>query len=381
MSLASLLVQNPAMLYLTLGPAFALISLTTTPPMIPMAVLLTILRVQTMICVPRGRPGLLRVGLQVVLVSAASMVAHMEPSVHALSTPSTSIVVLGCLSLITSAVAFLAILSAYLGERVLSSPWSKVTLFPTLWTTVWGAVARVSPVGQLISWSPVDSITRYEWIRPVVGQYGIDWVTAALAVVLTEILGALLMTSTEGPDAEDPPLISVSDDETRNGTANGVSKHHEAHISRTYRTLCLAGILFALVIPPAFLPETPLPVDSHDSTPLSVACVLPYHPSGQHSTLQDYIQETQHLQSTADIILWPETAVRFDSPEEKDAALEAVRRVLPHRKLLGVAFEEYLPPQKGSREKEGTRRNGLVLLTNETGIVFEYHKRMLVPGI
>ncbi|OCH94733.1 hypothetical protein OBBRIDRAFT_823292 [Obba rivulosa] len=375
-SLAGFILKRPAMLYLSLGPILALFSLSTTPSMTPMIMLLTILRLQTIICIPRRQPGMMRIGLQIILVSAASMVAHMEPSINALSTPSTSILVLGCLSLITSLVAFLGIIVAHFGEHLIPAPWAKATLFPTLWATAWGGVARISPVGQLISWSPVDSIGRYEWLRPITGQYGIDWVTAAWAVVFTELLGVLLMGSGEDSPKEDPePLVSIPHEDIENGG----DIHHNEHTSKTYRIICLTGLLGVLIIPPAFLPVTPSPVYSESSGPLSVACALPYNPSGRQNSLQDYIEETKELQGSAEIILWPETAVRFDSPEEKEAALSAVRNVTSGHKLIGVTFEEYVPPENGTGAKEGTRRNGLILLTKEDGPVFEYHKRMLVP--
>lgn len=46
---------------------------------------------------------------------------------------------------------------------------------------------------------------------------------------------------------------------------------------------------------------------------------------------------------------------------------------------IGVSFDDFAPPTPGSKQREGMRRNGMVLVGPE-GPVFEYFKQNLVPG-
>jgi apolipoprotein N-acyltransferase len=142
----------------------------------------------------------------------------------------------------------------------------------------------------------------------------------------------------------------------------------------------VTGFLVLLAIPSFFL--NPLPAPPHDvsTTPLNVACVLPSSPrSGRISlTLDDYIEESKQLRNRAHIILWPENAVSFANPEDRNAALDRIRREVPGP-YIGVTFHETV---FDSTLNGPISQNGIALVSshNLSHVPLVYIKQHLVPS-
>ena len=317
------------------------------------------------------------------LVSAAIALVHAGPSLRALSTPFTSVVVLAVVSAVTTTIAGVALTTGYYAERAIRTGWTHATVFPAIWATGWAAVEYCSPIGQLTTWSPVVQLGGYAWLRQYGGQVAINWVVAAWAVVLADAAGAWIMGSDGEKDAvvENPStvLISFDDAPVENTTRPAVHSTKKAR-----PTLLLASLLLALAAPSYIVSTMPPPVSAPDVTPFGVACALPYpQRNGQltHSpTLDDYFQESKRLQNEAKIVLWPETAVRFDSVDDRTKAFEKMRPQISNGTYFAIGFEETIHADSPDGVwKVGMRRNGLVLLGWE-GVVYEYYKRHLVPS-
>ncbi|PCH33901.1 hypothetical protein WOLCODRAFT_112763 [Wolfiporia cocos MD-104 SS10] len=387
---SGLVVRQPS-IYLVVAPLVALTALSTTPSLGGVALLLGVLQLHAHTFLPRGKALSHGVG-QVLLLSLASAITHLKPSLNALSSPSISVIVLACLSALSAAISLISISAAYYANRAVATPWAKLTLFPAVWTTVWGAAAYISPVGRLVTWSPIIGLGPYGWIRPVFGQWGVDWITAAWAVVVAETVGGWLVGAAEA-EFEDAPAATAHENLVSYGTedltqTNGPPperpRSRTASVPQPRHVFSLAGLLVALTVPSYFFTSLPSPtLSSPDITSLNVACALPQPMrSGEitHApTLADYTHETSTLNPVADIILWPEGAVRFDRPGEKEEAFKDIMDKMPSKKLYGISFEEYtLEGPSNRRNTPGIRRNGFALL-NKEGIVMEYYKRMLVP--
>ena len=153
---------------------------------------------------------------------------------------------------------------------------------------------------------------------------------------------------------------------------------------KSKRPAAIAGaILLLLAVPSFFSTDLPLPLISEDTTPINVGCALPSHRRYNHPgrpTFDDFISETRKLVPRTDILLWPESAVHFDSGEEREEAMRRISAQIDNGTYWAVGFEEQV--QQDSPDgvwKVGMRRNGLVLLGWE-GVVYEYYKRHLVPS-
>lgn len=386
MTLNAFVVRHPSV-WLA-APVVGLSALSTTPPLVPLTILVAALHLHVHTVLPRGKI-LSHGGAQVILLSLAASIAHLGASLDALSTRGISVLVLAALSALTSTVSLSTIAASYYFNRSVSTPWSKLTVFPALWATIWGTIAYLSPVGRLITWSPVVGLGPYEWVRPILGQWGIDWIVAAWAVVCAEFIGNWLVGPAEDDlDAalEQDQLVSVASEDVPN-LATSLRPTKEAPTSaRARATFMLAALLIALSVPPLFLSSLPEPALSAHTTPLSVSCVLPFpHRSGQRTgapALQDYIRETSAIQARADILLWPESAVRFDTEQAKQDAFAMIRGNLAGKKLLGVSYEEYILPDRSKGEHgPGIRQNSFALLSRDSEEpLLEYTKRMLVPS-
>jgi apolipoprotein N-acyltransferase len=150
---------------------------------------------------------------------------------------------------------------------------------------------------------------------------------------------------------------------------------------RSWSLLILGTLLVALTLPSLHV-SLPARTDTiFDFSPLGVACALPSVHKGQHPTLSDFITETRKLTSQAKVVLWPESAVVFNSQEEREAAFEELRKDI-QKSVIGVAFEEFLPENPSNPGESRMRRNGLALVQEgqEKGKeVIQYYKRNLVP--
>lgn len=386
MSLNGFVVQHPSV-WLA-APVVGLSALSTTPPLVPLTILVAALHLHVHTVLPRGKI-LSHGAAQVFLLSLAASIAHLGASLDALSTRGISVLALASLSALTSIVSLSTIVASYYFNRSVSTPWSKLTVFPALWATVWGTVAHLSPVGRLITWSPVVGLGPYEWVRPILGQWGIDWIVATWAVVCAEFIGNWLVGPAEDDldvASEQEQLVSVASEGVPNLTRIAHPIKETSALSRARATSVLAALLVALSVPPLFLSSLPEPALSAYTTPLSVGCVLPFpHRSGQRTgapTLTDYIKETTAIQARADILLWPESAVRFDTEEAKQEAFSKIRGQVGGKKLIGVSYEEYVLPDRSKGEHgPGIRQNSFALLSRESEKpLLEYTKRMLVPS-
>jgi apolipoprotein N-acyltransferase len=172
-------------------------------------------------------------------------------------------------------------------------------------------------------------------------------------------------------------LIQTADNEPQHNTLNGSAVEPGRQKRRPLLYLC--AILVVMAIPSYLIPAFPFPIDSTSTVPISVACALPpVDKNGRIPTANDYVKETRRLLvEAADVVLWPEGAVMFETAEAKQTLVDTISDVefLNHA-VVAVAFEEYLPANETSRP--GMRRNGLMLVTRE-GVKMEYYKRHLVP--
>ncbi|KAJ8083767.1 hypothetical protein PM082_002533 [Marasmius tenuissimus] len=275
--------------------------------------------------------------------------------------------------MVTSAISLTAVMLYTRSRTRFSSGSTQAIIFPAIWSAIWCAVAYVSPVGYLTSWTPVRGVQFYEWLTPFLGPAVRDWTVAAWAVVLSQAIEGWVMDS---QTEEETPLIS---DLPRSSSSS--AKDVRPWYGKNWKALGL--FLVVLAVPSYVIDNRPLPVISSDSTPFAVACALPpYQRYKNHNpTLQDYKDESRKLVSLADLILWPEGAVSFDSEAERDAAFDDIRNSvqLGDRKWIGVAFDEtYADPQDPKGER-GIKRTGLALLSNSSQTHLVYYKRHLVP--
>ena len=82
------------------------------------------------------------------------------------------------------------------------------------------------------------------------------------------------------------------------------------------------------------------------------------------------------------LLLWPENAVFFESPEAREAAFDKIREI--KGPVIGVPFEELVVRDADSPTgRTGFKRNGLAFVSSsqEHGDeVVQYYKRNLVPS-
>jgi len=268
---------------------------------------------------------------------------------------------------LSSSIAFLALLWDRLSPRF-RIPWAKATFFPAVWATVWQIVSHTSPVGHLVTWTPIAS-AGYEWMRPLFGTWGINWLVGAYAIVIAELVGVWFIGPVEEFESHGP-LIPGVDLSTEPQLITATTSYH-THI--------LSAVLLALTIPSFFSPALPILPWAASSTPLSIGCVLPHPslPGDGISALDRFIAESkQH--TSARILLWPEGALRFESSVQREEALARVEKEIKGP-LVGVTFTEPVPREAGwEHARKGKWRNGLVLV-GPNGPVGEYYKRNLVP--
>lgn len=379
----SVVVAHPVRTSLVVAPTLAFFALSPTPHLVSVIALVATLRVWSWSFVFRTKDhwhGL----PQLLAVAFAGALASLRSSLGALSTPSTSMIVLSAITSATSLVALSVLVGAARFDRLASTPWSKITLFPAVWASTWGFVSYVSPVGQLATWSPVLGLGSYQWIRQFMGQVGIDWIVAAWAAVASEIIGDWLVGSPTHAEDENPQVMLIDPDGIQE-TPNALPQPSHSLSHRSIAKLSLTAFLITLMLPSNFLYDTPLPAHSPETTYFTVGCALPLpHRTGHRialPTLDDYILETKRLQSPANIVLWPETAVRFDSPAAKEEAFSKIQDVMNHGKYVGVSFEDYVPSEvKDGVSRRAMRRNGFALIGFKGEPVLEYYKRNLVPS-
>ncbi|KAK1228687.1 hypothetical protein PQX77_008340 [Marasmius sp. AFHP31] len=364
--------EHPHLYLGTASVVTSVFALAALPSFLPMVLHLTILLIYAPKLFPRN--PLTRITPLWLGLSIGRSISWISPSLHALDTPGIAVLVLLAQSMVTSAISLTAVLLYTKLRTRFSSGSTQATIFPAIWSAIWCAVAYVSPVGYLTSWTPVTGVQFYEWLAPFLGPAARDWTVAAWAVVLSQAIEGWVMDSQA---EEETPLIS---DFPRSSSSS--AKDVRPWYGKNWKALGL--FLVVLAVPSYVINNRPLPVISSDSTPLAVACALPpYQRYKNHKpTLEDYKSESSKLVSLADLILWPEGAVSFDSEVERDAAFDDIRKYvqLGDRKWIGVAFDEtYADPQDPKGER-GIKRTGLALLSNSSQTHLVYYKRHLVPS-
>ncbi|KAJ8522010.1 hypothetical protein ONZ45_g1404 [Pleurotus djamor] len=263
------------------------------------------------------------------------------------------------MSSLSSLIALLAVLLDIRICMQFTSAWAQVAIFPALWTTSWWAASLASPIGRLALWSPTVGTDSYRWLLPWVGTLGIDWVTAAWAVVISQAVGAWFMGS-EKPD----PIRLIDVESTPNPTPRA--------------TLYLTALLAILTIPSFVINSIPLAVIHDDTTPLIVGCVIPPHRRYKHPhlVLKDFIDESKKL-ATADVIVWPEGAITFQNDQEKETAFAQLASAVS-KAHVAVSFEEYYSDVGDSRPSR--LRTGLAIISPHNSTPqLTYYKRHLVP--
>lgn len=364
--------KHPDVIFNAGVAALSLTSLTSVPSFIPLVLTLTTIHLYIRI-IHRRENFLSRLFVFWGAISLGGSFANVSSAIDALSTPAMSLAVLATMTLFQTAFALFITLIDVRSSGRFKTPWAQMLLFPALWATSWKLAASISPLGRLLMWSPVQGFEAYQWIMPIAGPAGIDWTVAACAVVLSQVAGAWLMGP--GQDTDEGNLtINEFDDIIRRPPPPSQPLH----------VLTLTSLLVALTVPSFVISATPLPISSTASTPLKVGCVLPssIYDKSEGSALERFIKASAKLNS-ANILIWPESAVTFASPAERDAAFVEVRKRVVGPSV-GVSFEEYVPAEESGRV--GMRRNGFALLapsgSTDPGpaVDLQYFKRNLVPS-
>ena len=361
-------------------------SLGPTPGLIPIIFTLSILLIYSRKIFPTQAPhkGRHTIILWVVLTIGSSIL-KITPSIHALSQPVLSILSLLILSGITST---LCIGALFIETRI--SSWMshkhkkvRLLLFPTWWTTVWAAIAYLSPLGMLSTWNPVEGTSAYNWMLPMFGPQSLNWVAAAWAVVISETLMSLYMGSEfQDFDLLIPTTTESGGNDHQNMAIGSSGDHNVArgNFSTRDAIILLAVFLVLLTVPSSFINSLPVPLgDVSIATPLTVGCALPtvdeYHVP--NFSFNHYLNETKRLDSTANFILWPESAVHFESEADRNHHLDKIREQI-HHAFVGVSFDEILVD---TENHHGIKRNGIAIVSNKSDTPhLVYYKRHLVPS-
>jgi hypothetical protein len=265
----------------------------------------------------------------------------------------------------------------------MQTSWYRILLFPSLWATLWAVIGAESPIGRLLMWCPAQGFEGYTWLSRYTGPPGIDWVVAACAVVISQVIGAWLMGPKSPTDegiktVGQTNLIEVGEQVDEEPDAEDDQQFYR---EETRPVMILAAIIAALTLPSFIFTRTSLPPSSTESTQLTVGCVLPSPIYDKHhdSPLDDFIAASARMTS-AKILIWPESAVTFTNTKERDAAFDKIRQNV-RGPAVGVSFEEHIPAESGGQVE--MRRNGFALLTpNNTegpAVTLMYYKRHLVP--
>ena len=370
----TLFVTHPSPLHLATAFVIALFTLGPQTSFIPLILLLATLRLYAIAIV--NRPNLIRRSVVAsLLLGVASGLANIHGALTGTSSPTAATIALVCLTTVTSAFVFAFVLSdAYLRTRM-QTHWTQLMLFPTIWSTAVYIVSDLNALGYLVAWSPVQGIDAYNWVLPVLGPTFIDWLVGAWAVVASEVTSKWIMGPTtyrhnSNGLVHTGQLVEIDSQDLANGSAA------TPHSRKRRPLLYVCTILVVMVIPSYMTPAFPLPSHSPSTVPLSLACALPTSSSeGRLPNIADFLEETRKLDSTANVILWPEGSVFFETEAEKQYVVDAIK-VMPSLAAVGVSFEEYLPANQTTRP--GLKRNGFMLVTRD-GVKLEYFKRHLVP--
>ncbi|KAI6118972.1 hypothetical protein EV401DRAFT_2178541 [Pisolithus croceorrhizus] len=331
--------EYPTPFFSTLECILSLLALGPVPRFIPLVLLISVLRIHGQRIAYRPTKGR-EFFCSWIGITFGSSMAHRHAASAALSSPAQSFTVIVVLSSITYLFAIAAI---YLDIRIKGkwqsgSFWNQITLFPFIWAITWSAVSHCSPC------CPASASHSYNFLTPFMGPTAIDWLVAAWASLLSEMV-ALWLMGFENYEHLDTSQNSY------------MSKRGSALFS-------LATLLLALTLP-SFTNNLPLRTDVYTQE--------------THPSLDDFVKETARM-TGAKLLLWPESAVTFDSEKERESAFERIRKQ-SNGAYVGVAFDQYVEddtiPSSSSRTV-----NGLAIIHQKQKPgeeVVQYYKRQLVP--
>lgn len=371
------LISRPILVYVPLATLIAFFALSSSPSFFPLILLLATVRLYVTTVASR-KYGLLKLVLMVACLSVSMAAANVVPSFSALPAHIASALI--CLDFLTTLTCIIAVVTIYADTKYRASmhtPWTRLLFFPTLWASALFIMTSISPIGRLAMWTPVSGIHAYSWLRPYFGAVGIDWIVAAWAVVLHELLGMWIIGSPpeviETTEGEGEHLIDIDDD------SPSEAQHRAQQPRRSQSLLYLSGLLCLLAIPSYSFSSLPTPLISKETTWISLSCALPLPSNVENENnkpaLDDYIRETQRLTPLAKVVLWPEGAVRLDTLSTKSEIIERVKENAG-RSVVAVSFEDLPPPN--AVDDNGPRRHGIMFI-DKNGFMGEYYKRSLLP--
>lgn len=308
--------------------------------------------------------------LAIVVVSASVTISNIRVIWDALPGANVILILLPLFAF-ALAINFIAIGVIYIDYSLCSwcmHPWSQLVLFPALWATTMHLLATVTTLGSLFTWSPTYGVDAYDWLRPIVGPIGIDWFVGCWSVILSEVAGAWIACFEREYDVYDTAELAST-------TAD--SGEDDECPKRSLWIICLSAFLCCLALPSYTLSNLPIPIYSTPTKPLHLACALPFvKRSKGEPTLEEYVDETKRLVSSAKVVLWPENAIRLTNDRMKKEIVDQVADIAAGS-LVGIAFEGHISTQNATSELDGLR-SGLMIV-DKNGIVMEYYKRHLTP--
>ena len=355
----SLVVTHPVQTLLSASFLLSYISLSLTPAFVSLIFLLTSLLLYTRKEFVYQNAISRRMLFLWITLTASISLCNQQSSIHALATPATSIASLVLLSGTSSLIALAPIVARH--SFTTSSSGAHHFVFPAMWTLTWLVISRISPLGRLVTWSPLSGVESYQWIQRFFGYAGIDWIVAAWASVAAEICQSSI-------DANDihTTLIDIHQDVAER--PNRVVPKH---------TIPLIGFLLALIVPSFYINSLPMSPFSSTTTPLGVACILPQR--SEKPQLDRFLTESIKYSSRAKVLLWPEGAIVFETQAEKKDTLDRIQHTTSQFKVwIGVSFEERV--SGGISQRDGLHRNGMALV-GPNGVEITYYKRKLVPSM
>lgn len=313
---------------------------------------------------------------------ASTLGATMSHASAASNALQASVLSMVLLLVISGVVSLIPVATIHVDMRFASKnrrySWSRLGAFPAVWASAWGIISMLTPVGRLLTWSPVNGLGPYTWISSYLGPWGIDFVVAAWSVVISE---AIITPLSQHPLLTGDPDYPGNAERSAPYTDNPDEPTPQEHSILSHKS-AFSLFLLALVIPSFWTPTIPNPTYTAATTPFSLGCALPQthlpHGAPHTPTLDDYIAETKKMTS-AKLVLWPEGAVKFDTEAERNETFGKIAtQVLNGHKGLhvGVGFEETAPESWGKR---ASKRNGFALLVDDK-VVIQYYKRHLVPS-
>jgi hypothetical protein len=361
--------QHPAISSYLLAALSSVVALRPLPATIPLVSLLVVVRLATQWMLPRPH-SLQRLSLLWASITIGCIISFAGAGSTAIASVFPTLAYSAVFSL-------LALVPFIVSARLRLHGFE----FPTIWSTWWWIISQESPIGRLGIWSPLSIDPTYIWMRPYVGEMGIDWIIGGWAEVFASFVGWYLFGGYQSDEQlhqsdEEPLLIDHAPQETT-PLLHQRSNERRRRSIWSYQVFILTGLLVALSIPSSFMSILPPPLHDDGTHDIGVACVLPA-PSSESSPFNHFLDETRQVAGRAQVILWPEGAIRFDSLEDRATKLKwAKGNATLNGVWIGISFIEP-QPLESEEPQRGKERNGIVLVGKD-GVILEYYKRHLVP--